>query len=355
MVSENAKEKKADSSKNNTPLVSIIVVTRNSARFNEKFFDSIENQTYKNIEVIAVDNESTDNTRKVVQKRLKRGMELESGGDFGFAMANNIGAEKASGKYLFFLNHDAWIDKHCIENLVKLIAKEPYAIYAPKQLTYDGKGFLSCGVSGDLFGYPGRAYSVDGKTQTRPLFFADGAAFFLTKELYIKVGMMDEYSYLYAEDNDLSWKIHLVGAKMLPALNAIVYHFGGGSIGIGGHPDANVRYETTYNKRFWAEKNTIRNILKNYSIWNVMWILPFYLLVNLAEIIVMALTLQFGAISQTYLKAYIWNIKNLESTIAKRKHIQSIRKVPDSQVMKFMSFVPNKYYALLELGVPKVG
>ena len=220
-------------------------------------------------------------------------------------------------------------------------------------MTYDGNEFISCGIAADLFGYPARTYTKDGLVQTKRAFYADGSGIFMSKKNYLKVGMMDEETFLFAEDVDLSWKGHLIGLEVIPVKDSIVYHYSGGSVGMGGFPKEK-KYETFSKRRFFAERNIIRNIIKNYKWWNVIWILTYYVLINIVEMLSLLFTRQFKAIFETYIKAYIWNIRNMKDTLIKRRKIQGIRTVGDLEVMKKMSFFPHKFLALLELGVPKV-
>ena len=335
------------------PLVSIVTTAYNNEKFNKKYFDSVNNQTYDNIEVIFVDNLSFDNTVEDSKKRLKNGKIIASKINTGCAGGNNLGALETKGKYIFLLGPDAWIDKGCIELLVKAAEKSDNIIYAPRKLTYDGNKFLDCGIAADLFGYPVSAYEDDGKKQIRKIFYADGSGVFITRRNYFKIGMMDEETFLYAEDVDLSWKAHLMGMDLMPVYNSIIYHWSGGAVKIGGYYKGNV-YETGSNRRFLAERNIIRNILKNYRWWNILWILPFYLLINLFEIIALMISGQFTAILKTYLKAYVWNIKNISSTLDKRRSIQNTRTVGDLMIMKKMYFLPGKFLAFLKIGIPKI-
>lgn len=338
------------------PLVSIVTTAYKNERFNERFFDTVNNQTYKNIEVIFVDNLSSDNTTEDAKKRLKNGKIITSKINLGCAGGNNLGALEANGKYIFLLGPDTWSDENCVKNLVENAEKNDDFIYTPKQFTYDGKEFISCGVAVDIFGYPARTYTRDGNTQLKRIFYADGSGVFIKKANYLKVGMMDEETFLFAEDVDLSWKAHMLGFDVIPVPSARIYHWSGGSVGIGGYPKGGSgSYVTNSHRRFLAERNIIRNMLKNYSWWNVWWVLSYYFFINIAEMIALILTGQFGAISETYIKAYIWNIKNIRLTLKKRKYIQSVRILSDLKVMKRMYFIPHKFYALLELGVPKVG
>lgn len=339
--------------KRNPPLVSIVTTAYKNEKFNKKYFDSVNGQTYKNIEVIFVDNLSPDNTASDAKKKLKNGKIVVSKINTGCAGGNNLGALEAKGKYIFLLGPDTWIDKEGVKLLVEKAEKNENAIYAPRQMTYDGSEFIGCGVAADLFGYPARAYTRNGKKQIRRVFYADGSGVFITRKNYLKLGMMDEETFLFAEDVDLSWKAHLIDLEVIPVYSSIIYHWSGGAVGIGGYPKDKI-YETAFQRRFLAERNIIRNILKNYKWWNILWVLPFYLLVNLLEMIALTVTGQFSAILKTYFKAYIWQIKNIKSTLIKRKAIQRVRTVGDLTVMKKMYFFPHKFLAFLELGVPKI-
>ena len=336
------------------PVVSIVTTAYKNEKFNEKYFDTVNNQTYKNVEVIFVDNLSPDNTFEDSKKRLKNGKIVLSAENYGCAGGNNLGALHSTGKYIFLLGPDMWSDPKLVENLVNAAEKNSRNIYAAKQYTYDAREFISCGIASDVFGYPARTYTPDGKKQLKKVFYADGSGVFMPLEEYIKVGMMDEDTFLFAEDVDLSWKAHMVGMDVFPVPDAILYHYSGGSVGIGGYPTKDQKYVTTSKRRFMAERNIIRNILKNYSWWNILWVLPYYMLINLAEFLALTLTGQFNSAYDSYIKAYTWNIKNFKSTLRKRKGIQRVRTKGDYEVMKSMYLLPHKFLALLELGIPKV-
>ena len=338
--------------KSEEPLVSIVTTAYKTEKFNKKYFDSINRQTYKNVETIFVDSASPDNTVNDAKNLIKRGKIISSKDNIGCPAGLNLAAMGASGKYICVIGPDVWLDKDCVRLLVEAAEKREDAIYVPWQMSYDGETFLSCGIAADLFGYPERAYTPDGKKQIRKVFSADNGIF-LTRKNYIKLGMMDEEHFLFAEDVDLSWKAHMLGMPVIPVPKSRLYHFSGGSVGIGGFPKGG-KYQTTTFRRYLAEKNIIRNILKNYEWWNVIWILSYYVLINVAEMLALIISGQASAITETYIKAYIWNIKNYRSMLKKRQHIQSIRTVGDYAVMKLMGKVPGKFYALLELGIPKV-
>lgn len=99
-------------------LVSVIIPSYNSAHFLKESIDSVLNQTYKNIEIVVVNDGSTDNTEEVISQFLGRikYIKKENG---GVSSARNLGFEKSNGDYLCFLDADDWFFPKNIENKVK--------------------------------------------------------------------------------------------------------------------------------------------------------------------------------------------------------------------------------------------
>lgn len=101
----------------NSNPVSIIVTTKNSLKFFEKCLISIRKQSYKNIELIVVDNYSVDNTVNIARKYTKhiyiKGPERSA--------QRNYGAKKASNKYLYFVDSDFVLEKNVVSQAMKKI------------------------------------------------------------------------------------------------------------------------------------------------------------------------------------------------------------------------------------------
>ncbi len=104
---------------NNNPLISIIVPTRNSQLFLGNCLRSIKNQSYKNIEIIVVDNNSTDKTVEIAKKYTKlvfnRGPERSA--------QRNYGALKSKGNFLLFIDSDMELSKNVVADCVLLSHK----------------------------------------------------------------------------------------------------------------------------------------------------------------------------------------------------------------------------------------
>jgi len=112
------------------PLVSVIVPTRNSAGFLSACLTSIKNQTYKNIEIVIVDNYSTDKTKIIAKSLRHSGERRDSRIPIKFyshgperSAQRNFGAKKSRGKYIYFVDSDFLLDKNIIHQCVAKITE----------------------------------------------------------------------------------------------------------------------------------------------------------------------------------------------------------------------------------------
>lgn len=102
-------------------LISIIVNVYNEERYIKKCLDSIVNQTYKNIEIIIVNDGSTDNTLKICESYKDNRIKIISQKNIGLSLSRNVGIDNSTGKYVYFLDADDFIENDTIEYLYNLI------------------------------------------------------------------------------------------------------------------------------------------------------------------------------------------------------------------------------------------
>ena len=171
---------------NQQELVSIVIPTRNSSKYLEVVLESIRNQTYRNIEIIVVDNNSTDNTkeiaRKYTDKVYNKGPERSS--------QKNFGAKMAKGKYILFLDSDCELTKNVVAECVDLCEKKYDGIMIPME--HKTSGFW--GMSKKL---ERKCYIGDDDLE---------APWFLKRSIFFKVNGFDE-NLIAAEDWDLARKL----------------------------------------------------------------------------------------------------------------------------------------------------
>lgn len=188
-------------------LVSVIVTTKNEDAAVGNLLKSILKQTYKNIEIILVDNNSVDSTLCIVGKF--KGVKIYQQGPERSAQ-RNFGARKASGDFLFFLDADMEMTSKVVEDCVKN-AYQDHAdgIVVPEQSKW-------INFWGEVKAYERSFYSEKGDPVT------DAARFF-SKNIFNKVGGYDE-SITGPEDWDLPDRIKEAGYKIGRSTEKIFHH-----------------------------------------------------------------------------------------------------------------------------------
>ena len=100
--------------------MSIIVPIYNADRHIHKCLDSIINQTYKNIEVLLIDDGSIDDSGNICKEFSDKDgrIKLYRNTNHGVSYSRNFGIEHSNGEYIFFSDSDDWLEKNCIEKLL---------------------------------------------------------------------------------------------------------------------------------------------------------------------------------------------------------------------------------------------
>jgi len=183
------------------PLVSVIITTKNEEKNIENCLKSIIRQTYKNIEIILVDNYSTDKTREIARKYTDKiylkGPERSA--------QRNYGAQKAKGKYFLFLDADMILSPRVVEECVQKCEREGYiALYIPERII--GKGFWIKVRDFERQFYTGTV--ID-------------AVRFIRKDVFFKAGIYDE-TLTGPEDWDLDRRIRQLGKVSM--VKSPLYH-----------------------------------------------------------------------------------------------------------------------------------
>lgn len=187
----------------NNIFVSIIVPTKNSAKFLGECLESIKNQTYQNIELIVVDNNSTDNTKEIARKYT--GKVFNQGHER--SAQRNFGVVQSNGEYVLIIDSDMKLSEKVVENCVIKIEsnKKIVGIIIPEESF--GEGFWAQCKKLERSFYVG----VD---------WMEAARFF-RKETYEEVGGYDE-NMVSGEDWDLSQRIEKLGR--IDRVNEFIFH-----------------------------------------------------------------------------------------------------------------------------------
>ena len=103
--------------------ISVVVPVFNSEKYLEKCIDSIINQTYKNIEIILINDGSSDKSEEICNSYLKtyKNIKLINQSNSGVSVARNNGLKSSTGDYVLFVDSDDWLEKDMLEIMVKEI------------------------------------------------------------------------------------------------------------------------------------------------------------------------------------------------------------------------------------------
>ena len=104
-------------------LISVIINTYNAQNYIDKCIQSIISQTYKNIEIIIVNDGSTDNTLNICKKYKDNRIKIIDQENKGLSLARNIGIENSNGKYLYFVDADDYVENDVLEYLYNQMKK----------------------------------------------------------------------------------------------------------------------------------------------------------------------------------------------------------------------------------------
>ena len=105
--------------------VSVVIPTYNRESFITKAIDSVEAQTYRNVEVVVIDDGSTDNTRSLLERRYGEKVRYFYQENKGIAAARNTGIRESSGDYIAFLDSDDYWVPEKLERQMELFRKHP--------------------------------------------------------------------------------------------------------------------------------------------------------------------------------------------------------------------------------------
>ncbi|MDP2874012.1 MAG: glycosyltransferase [bacterium] len=177
------------------PLVSIIIPTQNAARYLAKCLESVANQTYKQIEVIVVDRQSTDATKEIAHRSGAKVL------DFGHGRSAqvNFGVKNANGKYVYRVDADFVLQPKVVEEAVRVCEEQGFEAVAVHNTSDPTISFWS------------KVRNLERNTYKYDELIV--AARFFRKDVFEKLGGFDE-SLIAAEDYDLHNRVKAAGYRV---------------------------------------------------------------------------------------------------------------------------------------------
>ncbi len=340
------------------PLVSVVVLNYNGARWLDKCVASLAKQTIVDqIEIIIADNLSSDGSDRLAEQLLKplpNGRFLQNGQNLGFCEGNNRAAEAARGDYLFFLNNDAWLEPACLEKLMAEVKSTGAAVAEPLILNYDDDSFQSIGAFGfDLFGLTSTRGTSD---KTREVLMPEGCAYLIERKLFNDLGQFDAQFFMFADEYDLSWRVWISGNRALAVPAARLHHRGAAQVNPAGG-GTQIEFRTSDTKRFYSNRNNLLVLLKNAR-FLLLALVPLQLaLLGLEALASLLLIRRWSFVKRAYWDA-IMDCWRLRRHISKeRRRVRQFRKRGDFWMLRFLRLRFNRWDEVLRMrrsGPPKI-
>ena len=205
------------------PKISVIIPVYNTEKYIEKCLESLAKQEMQDFEVIVVNDGSTDNSENVIKNYMQSSklnikyLEKENG---GLASARNYGVEKASGKYISFLDSDDYLDKNLFSELEKYIDKDIDLIKF-KMKKVDEKGRLIEKLDGPVFDICSGKQAYE-KLCTSDKYMDPACIYLYKREFFVENNF--KYKLRYHEDFGLTSLI-IVQAKTVVSTDICGYNY----------------------------------------------------------------------------------------------------------------------------------
>jgi GT2 family glycosyltransferase len=230
-----------------SPDISLCIVTYQACDLLKDCLGSIFNRQWAHtLEVILVDNHSSDGTVEMVQSLFPSVAIIQTGGNTGYTWPMNQALKQARGSYCVQLNPDTLVMDQAFDRLYDFMESHPnVGICTPKVLNRDGTLQNQCRRSSarpwDVISYftgLSRLYPNDARfagylqtfhdeNETHPVEAVSGSCMFIRRQVIEKIGYLDEQFFAYQEDADFCFRARQAGWEVYYMPQASIIHYGG--------------------------------------------------------------------------------------------------------------------------------
>jgi len=286
-MGESAARQRADAQEPRTgsqPKVAVVVLTWNGRELTMECLRSLLASTYPRLEVILVDNGSTDGTVEAVARQFPGQVKIIANGrNLGFSVGNNIGiafALKGGADYVLLLNNDTLVDPGLVEALARTLSSEAEIGVVGPKIYYASPDNLIWSAGGEVSLWRGLARHLGIRQEDRGQYdrrrdvdYVTGCALMVKREVIEKVGMLDPSFPAYFEDTDLCMRARRAGYRVVYEPSGKLWHkisqSSGGQLG--------------YRKIVRKFKSSVRFFLRYSRPYH--WLtIPFFFLIDAARI-----------------------------------------------------------------------
>lgn len=250
--------------------VMVVIPNYNGISFLDTCLGSVSEQTDVDVEILVVDNGSSDGSCAFIRSHYPRVRLICLDRNYGFCRAVNEGIARAESPYVILLNNDTEVRPDFAAKLLEAIRKDSRRFScAAKMLQYrkrellDNAGDFYCAFGWGIARGKGRSSSL--YSSEEEIFSSCAGAAIYRRNLLLKLGGFDEAHFAYLEDMDISWRAKIYGYENWYVPEAEVYHIGSATSGS--------RYNSF--KVAHSAGNNVYMIYKNMPFLQILLNLPF--------------------------------------------------------------------------------
>ena len=263
--------------------VAVVILNFNGEGLLQQFLPSVIKYSLpKNVQIVVVDNCSTDGSLQVLQGYPEVKI-IAFSENYGFAKGYNLALQQIDAEYVVLLNSDVEVSENWLQPMIDILeSNKDIAACQPKILSYkDSRYFEYAGACGgfiDQYGYPfcrGRLRTTTEEDAGQyeepiPIFWASGACFCIRKSDFLECGGFDERFFAHMEEIDLCWRLQLLGKRVFCCPQSVVKHVGAATL------------QNNSRKLYLNFRNNLLMLYKNLSddrikkVFFVRWFLDYF-------------------------------------------------------------------------------
>jgi hypothetical protein len=321
-----------------SPLLSVVILNWNAASYIVSCVRSVLSSAYAPLEVILIDNASTDGSIALLKAALRntdlsRITFIENNQNIGAARALNQGACRARGKYISFVATDTTIDPGCFPRLIGHLEQDDSigGVSAALYLMDDPGLFDSVGEYISRIGLLVQRHADDEQrdrgqfNHPAEILSTKGTALTVRADAFRAAGMYPEDYFMFLEETDLCWRIWLAGYRVVFVPGARIYHASGVSI--------KSHTRSSYLVKYYGARNYLYTLIKNYGLLRCAVIVPLHALLWFA--LACVLLLRGRAAEAGYIiKALLWVCLHARPLLRARRGVQAGRVRDENDLMR---------------------
>jgi len=297
------------------PFVSIVTLNWNGTKVTCEFLESTRNFTYKNYEIIVVDNGSVeDPTDKILEGNYPNTKIVKSPVNLGSAGGNNFGMRHSAPHYdfVFQVNNDAEVTPDLIEKCLEpFYNDQTIGVVCPKIRFHHNPTVIQYAGFTRMNLFTGKTSAVgnlevDNGQHDIPGFThsAHGCAMMVKREVIEKVGMMAEKYFVYYDESDWSARIIKAGYKIYYQAKGLIFHKESMSMG-----------KLSANKVHFMTRNRIYYMRRHTNIFQFTVFIAFFSLLTIPKTIIKFIKNKQYEHLTSFIKGITWNFKNSKYSV----------------------------------------